>query len=71
MSNPTPKRVARVLPTLLRLIPAQIRAWLYVALVVVAVGFIVVTAWRDGLSSEQLVALVLAGYGAMSRANVS
>ncbi len=71
MPTPTPREVVRVLPNLLRRVPAQIRAWLYVALVVVAVGFVVVTAWRDGLSSEQLVALFVAAAGALAKANTS
>lgn len=71
MTTPTPKAAAKALPELLRQIPLAIRQWLYVALVVVAVVYIGVTAWREGLSSDQLIALALAAYGAISRANAT
>ena len=71
MSTPTPREVVRILPALLRRIPVAVRGWLYLALVAVAVAFIIVTAWRDGLSSDQLVALFVAAAGALAKANTS
>lgn len=71
MSTPTPKQVAKVLPALLRQIPLVIRQWLYVGLILAALVYIGVTAWREGLTTEQLVALAIAVYGAISRANAT
>ncbi|GAW50629.1 MULTISPECIES: hypothetical protein [unclassified Nocardioides] len=71
MTNPTPKQAVQALAALLRQIPLAIRQWLYVALVIVAVVYIGVTAWREGLSTDQLVALAIAAYGTISRANAT
>ena len=70
MSAPKPAELVKVLPDLLRRVPAKIRGWLYLTLAVVAVVFVLVTAWRDGLSSDQIVALIVAFVSGTARANV-
>lgn len=69
--TPTPKQVAKTLPMLLRRIPVAVRGWVYLGLVIVAVIYIGATAWRSGLSTDQLAALALALIGAMAKSNAT
>lgn len=59
----------KILAELLQRVPDKIRGWVYLGLLIACLAFIGVTAWRDGFTVDQVVALFVGLVGALANSN--
>ena len=61
--------VLDVIAELFQRVPEKVRGCVYLVLVVGGLAYIAVTAWRSGLSVDQLVALLFSIVGGLANSN--
>ena len=61
--------VLDVIAELFQRVPEKVRGYVYLVLVVGGLAYIAVTAWRSGLSVDQLVALLFSIVGGLANSN--